>query len=108
MKASAPARFFRQLFLFAALLGLLAYVASEAVRGAHGLIANRQLNARIETLNKELAQLKAERARLERDAALLKEKAGEQPALLDERARSLLDLAHPADIVIVNGDKAGQ
>jgi cell division protein FtsB len=108
MKASGPARFFRQLFLFAALLGLLSYVASEAVRGAHGLIANRQLNARIEALGKELAQLKAERARLERDAALLKEKAAEQPALLDERARSLLDLAHPADIVIVNSGKAAQ
>lgn len=94
----------RQFMLFLALLGLIAYVASEAVHGAHGLLANRQLNARVEALSKELAQLKAEHARLERDAALLKDKSPD-PILVDERARSLLDLARPTDIVIVNGDK---
>jgi cell division protein FtsB len=95
----------RLLILFAMLLGLIFYVATEAVRGAHGLAANKQLNARVDALRKELAALKAEHARLERDAALLKDKAASQPALLDEQARSLLDLAHPADIVIVNGEK---
>ena len=81
------------------------YVATEAVRGAHGLAAHKQLNARVEALTKELGALKAEHERLERDAALLKDKAAAQPALLDEQARSLLDLAHPADIVIVNNQK---
>jgi cell division protein FtsB len=95
----------RLFFLFALLLGLISYVAAEAVRGAHGLAANKQLNARVEALRKELAALKAEHARLERDAALLKDKTGAQPALLDEEARSLLDLAHPADIIIVNNEK---
>ena len=56
-------------------------------------------------MRKELAALKAEHARLERDAALLKDKVQVQPALLDEQARSLLDLAHPADIIIVNSEK---
>ncbi len=106
MTASGPGRFLRQLILFAALLGLIAYVALEAVGGAHGLVASKQLHTRIETLTKELAQLKAERASLERDAAVLKGKAAADPSLLDEQARSLLDLAHPADIVIVNSDKA--
>ncbi|MGO9476246.1 MAG: FtsB family cell division protein [Rhodomicrobium sp.] len=95
----------RQVILLAVLLGLMGYVASEAVRGAHGLIANRQLHARVDALAGELAQLKAEHARLERDAALLKDKSTADPSLLDEQARSLLDLAHPADIVIVNGGK---
>jgi cell division protein FtsB len=94
----------RQFILFLALIGLIGYVASEAVHGAHGLLANRQLNTRVEALSKELAQLKAEHARLERDAALLKDKSPD-PSLVDERARSLLDLARPTDIVIVNGDK---
>ena len=95
----------RLFILFVVLLGLIFYVASEAVRGAHGLAANRQLNARVEVLRKELGTLKAEHSRLERDAALLKDKAATQPALLDEQARSLLDFAHPADIVIVNNEK---
>jgi cell division protein FtsB len=95
----------RLFILFALLLGLIFCVAAEAVRGAHGLAANRQLNARVGALTKELAALKAEHARLERDAALLKDKVATQPALLDEEARSLLDLAHPADIIIVNNEK---
>jgi cell division protein FtsB len=96
----------RQFTLFIVLIGLIAYVASEAIRGAHGLAANKQLNARVEALTKELAALKSERAKLERDAALLGPKAASEPALLDEEARSLLDLARPSDIVIVNGEKS--
>jgi len=106
MTQPGQGRFLRHSFLFLALAGLIVYVASEAIRGAHGLAANRQLNARIEALTKELSALKAERARLERDAALLGPKAAIEPALLDEQARSLLDLANPSDIVIVNADKA--
>ena len=103
MRKAGFGRFLRQLILFAALLGLIGYVASEAVRGAHGLAANRQLNARIAAMSNELAELKAEHARLERDAALLRDRSGTDPSLLDEQARSLLDLAHPTDIVILNG-----
>ena len=100
----AAAGIMRLFILFALLLGLIFYVATEAVRGAHGLAANKLLNARVQALTKDLAALKAEHARLERDAALLKDKAAAQPALLDEQARSLLDLAHPADIIIVNSE----
>jgi cell division protein FtsB len=95
----------RQFILFLVLLGLIGYVAAEAVRGAHGLVASRQIQARVETLTKELAQLKTEHTRLERDAGLLKDKSAADPSLLDEQARSLLDLARPTDIVIVNGQK---
>jgi cell division protein FtsB len=96
----------RHFILFAILLMLIAYVASDAVRGPHGLVAKQRLDAKIVALQKELASLKAQRVRLERDAELLGAKAGEQPALLDEQARALLDLAHPTDIVIVNDSQA--
>jgi cell division protein FtsB len=95
----------RQVLFFSGLVALIAYVASDAVRGPHGLAANRLIHSRIAALKKDLAALKAERARLERDADLLGPKAASQPALLDEEARSLLDLAHPTDIIIVNGEK---
>ena len=94
----------RQFILLLVLVGLIGYVAGEAVRGAHGLIASRQINARVEALTKELARLKAQHAQLERDAALLGDKSADT-SLVDEQARSLLDLAKPSDIVIVNGEK---
>ena len=95
----------RQFILFLVLLELIGYVAAEAVRGAHGLVASLQIQARVEALTKELAQLKTEHTRLEHDAAFLKDKSAADPSLLDEQARSLLDLARPTDIVIVNGRK---
>ena len=101
-------RFLRQFILLGVLLLLIGYVASDAIRGPHGLAANQQLQARIDALTKELAALKAERTRLERDDDLLTKKAESQPALVDEQARALLDLARPSDIVIVNGEKGSQ
>jgi cell division protein FtsB len=98
----------RQIMLFAALIAMTVYVGSDAVRGPHGLVANRMLRAKITAMKKDLAALKAQRARLERDAELLGAKAASQPDLLDEQARALLDFARPTDIVIVNSDKGGR
>jgi cell division protein FtsB len=95
----------RQIMLFAALVAMTVYVAADAVRGPHGLVANRMLHAKIAAMKRDLGALKAQRARLERDAELLGPKAASQPDLLDEQARSLLDFAHPTDIVIVNSER---
>ncbi len=93
----------RRIILLAVLIAMSVYVASDAVRGPHGLVANQLLHAKIAAMKKDLAALKAQRARLERDAELLGPKAANHPDLLDEQARALLDFARPADIVIVNG-----
>jgi cell division protein FtsB len=96
----------RQMMLLAALIGMIVYVAADAVRGPHGLVANQMLRAKVALMRKDLAALKTQRARLERDAELLGPKAASQPDLLDEQARSLLDFARPTDIVIVNSERA--
>jgi cell division protein FtsB len=96
----------RHIMLLAALIGMIVYVGSDAVRGPHGLVANQMLRARIAAMKRDLAALKAQRARLERDAELLGPKAASQPDLLDEQARALLDFARPTDIVIVNSERA--
>jgi cell division protein FtsB len=96
----------RQMMLLAALIGMIVYVAADAVRGPHGLVANQMLRAKVALMRKDLAALKTQRARLERDAELLGPKAASQPELLDEQARSLLDFARPTDIVIVNSERA--
>jgi cell division protein FtsB len=98
----------RQIMLFAALVAMTVYVASDAVRGPHGLVANRMIHAKITAMKRDLAALKVQRSRLERDAELLGPKAASQPDLLDEQARALLDFARPTDIVIVNTDKSGR
>jgi cell division protein FtsB len=96
----------RQIMLLAALIGMIVYVGADAVRGPHGLVANQMLSAKIAAMKRDLAALKAQRARLERDAELLGPKAASQSDLLDEQARALLDFARPTDIVIVNSEKA--
>jgi cell division protein FtsB len=96
----------RQMMLLAALIGMIVYVGADAVRGPHGLVANQMLRAKIALMKKDLATLKTQRARLERDAELLGPKAASQPDLLDEQARSLLDFARATDIVIVNSERA--
>ena len=98
----------RQIMLFAALIAMTVYVAADAVRSPHGLVANRMLHTKIASMKRDLAALKSQRARLERDAELLGPKAASQPDLLDEQARALLDFARPTDIVIVNSDKGGR
>jgi cell division protein FtsB len=106
MTAGRKNRLLRQVIALAAIVAATGYVASDAVRGPHGLIANQTLRAKIAALQKELTALKAQRGRLERDAELLGPKAASQPALLDEQARELLDLAKPTDIVIFNAEKS--
>ena len=101
-------RTLRQLIFFAVISGLIVYVAADAIRGPHGLAANQLLSSRVAAMKKELAALQAQRARLERDAELLGPKAASQPALLDEQARAVLDLARPSDIVIVNSEKGAR
>ena len=107
MRAQKP-QTLRQIMLFAALIAMTVYVASDAVRGPHGLVANRMLRAKIAAMKRDLGALKVQRARLERDAELLGPKAASQPDLLDEQARALLDFVRPTDIVIVNSDKGGR
>ena len=57
------------------------------------LTATRQLST-------ELARLKVERGQWERRIALLKSN-GVDPDMLDERARALLDYAHPHDLTMM-------
>ena len=106
MSSGQKQRLLRQTLLLAAITAMMLYVAADAVRGPHGLIANQLLRTKVVRMKQDLAALKAQRVRLERDAELLNTKAASEPALLDEEARALLDLAQPTDIVIVNSDKS--
>jgi cell division protein FtsB len=64
------------------------------------LEARAVLEKRKAVLAGELAGLKDVRARLERDVALLRPESLD-PDMLDERARAILNLVHPDDLIML-------
>ena len=81
-------------------LGVGGYFGYHLQTGEHGLKARADLERRKEVLEGELAGLHEVKQRLERDVALLRPQSLD-PDMLDERARALLNLAHPDDLVMM-------
>lgn len=81
---------------------IIAYFGFHAFNGNFGITAQRQYEAQKVALQAELTRLKAEREALEVRVALMRTDALD-PDLLDEKARRLLGLAHPNDVVILRG-----
>jgi cell division protein FtsB len=79
---------------------LTGYFGVNAYKGEHGLIAKQDLDQEIGQLSNELAAAKAEHAAWERRVSLLRSD-NLDPDLLDERARTLLDMADPRDLVLM-------
>jgi cell division protein FtsB len=81
-------------------LGVGGYFGYHLQTGDHGLEARAALEKRKIVLAGELAGLQDVRKRLERDVALLRPESLD-PDMLDERARAILNLAHPDDLVML-------
>lgn len=79
---------------------LVGYFAYHAIQGDRGLIALSHLQIQIDQANQVLAQVRAERKRLEHEASLLRPDHLD-PDMLDERARVVLNYSHPDDLVIM-------
>ena len=86
------------LYVTAALL--IGYFGVNAFSGNHGLKAKQDIDQQIASLSTELSRLQLERAQWQRRVALLKSR-GLDPDMLDERARLLLDYAHPNDLTLM-------
>ncbi|HKM87756.1 MAG TPA: septum formation initiator family protein [Xanthobacteraceae bacterium] len=86
------------LYVIAALL--IGYFGVNAFSGNHGLKAKQDIDQQIASLSTELARLQIERAQWQRGIALLRS-SGLDPDMLDERARALLDYAHPNDLTLM-------
>jgi len=86
------------LYLFAALF--IGYFAVNAFTGRHGLRAQQDLDQQMASMQQELAELKAERAHLERRVALLRSDRID-PDMLEERARALIGYVDPRDLVLL-------
>ena len=80
--------------------GAAGYFGYNLQIGDHGLKARADIERRKEVLEGELAGLKEVKARLERDVSLLRPESLD-PDMLDERARAILNLSHPDDLIIL-------
>jgi cell division protein FtsB len=80
--------------------GAAGYFGYHLQTGGHGLEARAELEGRKAVLEGELAGRKGGRMRLEPYFALLRPESLD-PDMLDERARAILDLAHPNDLIML-------
>jgi cell division protein FtsB len=94
------------LLLYSVTAAGIAYFAFHGWNGDHGLQAKRGFEIEMARLYQELDQVRAERAAMEKKVALLRPQSLD-PDMLDERARDLLNWAHPNDLVMFKPAKAG-
>jgi cell division protein FtsB len=78
---------------------LAGYFVYHAVQGDRGIVAWMQLNQQIRVAQSELAKTDTERQEMEQRVALLSNSSLDLD-MLEERARVMLNFAHPDDLVI--------
>ena len=79
---------------------LIGYFGINAYTGAHGLKAKKDLVVQMRELSDELSGLQREHALWTHRVSLLRADKLD-PDMLDERARAMLDYAHPNDLVLM-------
>lgn len=84
---------------------LLLYFTYHAVQGERGLIALWRLSEQLETTRIAVAEVATARQKLERRVTLLRPDNLDLD-MLDEQARTVLDLVHPQERVILNEGRA--
>ncbi len=81
------------------------YFSYHMVQGDRGLIAYLQLSTQLAAAQAEHAEVRVERDRLAHRVALLRSDHLD-PDMLEERARVMLNLVHPDEVVILRqGDR---
>jgi cell division protein FtsB len=78
---------------------VVTYFAYYAIHGDRGLVAMKQIKGEIAQAEEVLQQLRTERERMERRAQLLRGDNLDRD-MLDERARSMLNLSNARDVVV--------
>jgi len=82
-------------------IGIFGYFAYHAIEGERGLFAYMRLQDRIAEAEQARLEVAAVRAEMERRVALLRPDHTD-PDMLDERARLMLNLAQPDEVVAFN------
>ena len=82
-------------------LGLLGFFAWHAMEGPRGFKFREKLATHSEELTGELAAIEKQRADTEHRVALLRPESVD-PDMLDEMARSTLDVAGPNELIVLD------
>lgn len=80
-------------------LGITAYFGWSVTQGNHGLVANAQRQEMLRQVQADNAAVRAERDAWARRVAGL-QSSHLDPDTLDERARAMINLADPSDVVV--------
>jgi len=81
-------------------LAVVGYFAYYAVHGDRGLVAMKRLKVEIAQAEQTLAEVQATRERMDQRARLLRSDHLD-PDMLEERARKMLNVARPQDVIIM-------
>ena len=82
-------------------LGLLGFLAWHAQEGPRGFAFNEKLANQSRQLSDELTTIQKQRSNFETRVALLRPESVD-PDMLDEMARSTLDVAGPHDLIVLD------
>ena len=85
--------------LYIFLSGVIVVFAHSGLQGSHGLAALHEAREEERKLTLELARIRAENDRLENKVERLSDR-GLDLDLLDERARAVLGMARPDEIIV--------
>ena len=99
--------FWRQFLLACGLLAIQGYLAYNVVSGQFGIASQRQLEVEINDLSATSAVLAAEVEAYRHRAALFTPQRLD-PDIVAERARALLSMAQPDDIIIMIDPASGK
>lgn len=92
--------FWRQLLLAGALVAFQGYLGFNVVSGQFGIESQKEMHAQIEELKAQSGALQAELDAYRHRAALF-DPARLDPDIVSERARALLSMAQPDDIIVM-------
>lgn len=82
-------------------LGIVAYFAHYALSGHRGLGAQERLETEIVQARAKLAEVASDRERLQRRVDAMKSEHLDRD-MLDQRAREILNLARPDEVIVVD------
>ena len=97
----------RQLAVAAALVAFQGYLGYNVISGQFGIDSQHQLKAEIEELKAKSAVLQAEIDAVRHRAALFTPQRLD-PDIVSERARALLSMSQPDDILVMTDIRTGQ
>jgi cell division protein FtsB len=96
----------RSLLLTGLLVAFLAYLGFNIIGGQFGIESQKQMRADIEDLKAQSATLQAEIDSYRHKTSLF-DAASLDPDILSERARALLQMAQPDDLIVMTDPKTG-